>query len=305
VLSALAQITPYKQALIDVGGHRMTALVFNQNKPGTPVIFLHGITSSIYFWAAGQSQYVQDNLRWYALSLPGHTPASFPADFTPEQLTAEHLADVTVNAIEKLVGDEPFIVVGHSTGGFMALNVAMRYPARVRAVVSVSGFVQGTWTGPLGQLQRYTRWGGLGRWLFKLNLRGTVINRAVYRYVMRYYAADAPAMYSSPMLEPTIDNVYPASRELDADAMHIWFNRMPDIDISAGLATIGVPLLVMVGDSDPIVPPAQAYLVHERVPGSELIVYPGCGHLPMAERERQYNADLDRWLKKILEQDNI
>lgn len=300
-LSALAKVATHKQAVMNINGHKMAALVFNHAKNTVPIVFIHGITSSPHFWIAGQTPYVRDNLKWYALALPGHFPAAFPPGFTHDDFSVEAVTDVTIAAIRRLTGGQPVILVGHSTGGFMALSVAMRVPELVRGVVSISGFVQGTWTGALAPLQNYARMGTLGKWLFNLNLRAIVLNRDIYRYALRFYTADAAAFYQSPTLEDTIDYILPQSRQLDLDAMHIWFNRAPDIDISAGLDTMSVPTLVMAGDADPIVPPAQAHLIHGRALHTERVMYAGCGHLPMGEREQQYHADVTAWLQKMLD----
>lgn len=68
------------------------------------------------------------------MSLPGHYPAHFPVRFP---FTAEHLADITHRTIQELVGDEPLILAGVSTGGFMLLNVASHYPEQVAGIVSI------------------------------------------------------------------------------------------------------------------------------------------------------------------------
>lgn len=300
-MTALAKVATHKQAVMTIDGHKMAALVFNHHKQTVPLVFMHGITSAPHFWIAGQTPYVQDNFRWYALALPGHHPAAFPPGFTHDDFSAEHVTAVTTEAIRRLTGGQPAILVGHSTGGFMALSVAMRAPELVRGVASISGFVQGHWTGVLGLLQRYARGGALGNTFFNLSFRLLTLNRAIYRYALRSYTADTATFYQTPSLDATIDHIYPLSRQLNPGAMHIWFNRAPDIDISAGLDTMSVPTLIIGGDADPIVPPEQARLIHERAPHTELAMYSGCGHLPMGERNTQYHADVTAWLQKMVD----
>ena len=62
------------------------------------------------------------------------------------------------------------IVVGHSPGGFCALNLAIHRAPGVIGIVSVAAFHRGRWGGVEGQLLKLA---GLGRWarpLFALNI---------------------------------------------------------------------------------------------------------------------------------------
>ena len=56
--------------------------------------------------------------------------------------------------------------------------------------------------------------------------------------------------------------------------------------------------LALSGDSDPIVPPAQAHLIAEKVPGADLNIIQGGGHILFAERPAAYRRALGDWLHK-------
>ena len=45
----------------------------------------------------------------------------------------------------------------------------------------------------------------------------------------------------------------------------LFFNRLPDIDISDRLSNITSPTLAIAGDSDPIVPSEQSLIIAKRV----------------------------------------
>lgn len=62
------------------------------------------------------------------------------------------------------------------------------------------------------------------------------------------------------------------------------------------LATITVPTLVAVGDSDVLTPPAESRLIHEGIAGSTLHMFETCGHLPALERPEETIALLRSWL---------
>jgi len=297
---ALAKISTHKQAIIDVHGHKLFALAFNYPLKTTPIIFIHGFGSSVGFWTDWQTPYVQENFRWYSLSLPGHTPATFPDTFPPQDINAENLATIMIDAIKKLVGNQQVVLIGHSTGGFIALNIAMHAPELVKAVVSVSGFVQGKWTGSLGIAQQWARWGQFGRMLWMGNEWLCKTSRAYFNTMFDMYAADVNAMHAMPAYDDIIEPQHKDFLERDSSALFTWLQGVQDIDIRAGLSTISAPTLIMVGEDDPIVPAEQARIIHEGVPNSDYVSYSGAGHMIMWERHEQYHRDLTAWLKKTL-----
>ncbi|MBN2005399.1 MAG: alpha/beta hydrolase [Anaerolineae bacterium] len=283
--------------VLHIDGHQLAALCLNPDEAGEPVILLHGITSSIYAWPL-QPPCVLVQGPCYSLSLPGHFPATFPADLPPEALTAEMIARLLSTAIRELVGDRPVTLIGHSTGGFAALAAAAYAPALARRVVSVSGFAQGHWTGALGLYQKLVRSGAPGRTVYKAIYKLAGLSPALLQAAMRIYVADARAFYAYPDLPDMMRNAYPAFKQLDLEAMIYYFGRMPEIDISDWLPRITATTLALTGDRDPIVPPTQAQQIAGLVKGAELAVIAGAGHLPFAERASEYNSVLSRWLAR-------
>ncbi|HEY0940285.1 MAG TPA: alpha/beta fold hydrolase [Steroidobacter sp.] len=67
-------------------------------------------------------------------------------------------------------------------------------------------------------------------------------------------------------------------------------------DFRPGLASINIPTLIAVGDSDILTPPDEAEEMHRNIPGSRLHVFPCCGHLPPMEMPEETSALLRRWL---------
>ena len=65
---------------------------------------------------------------------------------------------------------------------------------------------------------------------------------------------------------------------------------------AADLSRIHVPTLVMFGQDDRLIPPADAEKFHKAIPAATLILYPGVGHLPMEQIPERSAADLKAWL---------
>ncbi|MEO1663418.1 MAG: alpha/beta hydrolase [Chloroflexota bacterium] len=297
---ALAKIATHKQAIIDIDDHKMVALAFNQHLDTVPLVFVHGFGASVNFWNGWQTDYVQQHCKWYSLSLPGHYPATFPSDFDPAEINADRLAEITTRALKKLVGNQRIILIGHSTGGFTALNVAMHAPQMVQAVASVAGFVQGTWTGSLGIFQRISRMGPVGRRVLWAVNRMSMVHIQVFSLIDDTYAHNVRAMNTHPDYMTSLPHFYADAKVDNVAALTQWLDHVQNIDISAGLGTISAPALVMVGQQDPIVPPQQAHIIHRGIPHSELIEYPDTGHMMMFERADAYHRDLTAWLKNVM-----
>ena len=272
---------------LHIEGHTLVALEYNAHKTGTPVILIHGIMASVGFWPE-EGHIFHEHFHWFSLSLPGHFPAVLPDGFQHQDLTAETIARLLICAINKLVGDQPVLLLGHSTGGFAALAIAAQAPEQVEAVVSVAGFARGKWGGLLGLLQWQARLGSAGEAVFRLNVKGGVSHpRAVY-FLSSLYTADRHAYFDYPHLYDIIQAQFIYSKFLDTQAMAHYFNRMPDIDITDWLPRITAPALIMTGDRDPIVPAAQSTLIAKHVSQARLEIVEGAGHMVMIERAAAY-----------------
>jgi pimeloyl-ACP methyl ester carboxylesterase len=67
-------------------------------------------------------------------------------------------------------------------------------------------------------------------------------------------------------------------------------------DVVSGLKRIAAPSLVIHGDADPLVPVENGRHLAANIPGAELIVYEGVGHIPEVECDEQFNRDLVAFL---------
>ena len=67
----------------------------------------------------------------------------------------------------------------------------------------------------------------------------------------------------------------------------------------ATLPSIHLPTTVVAGDHDLMTPLRQAEYMAERIPGAELQVLPGCGHMVMLERPDQLNRIIARCVAEV------
>jgi len=69
-------------------------------------------------------------------------------------------------------------------------------------------------------------------------------------------------------------------------------------DSTPMLPTIRIPVQIIVGAEDAITPPPLSEQMHKDIPGSELVVIPGAGHMSNMEQPAAFNDALGRFLDK-------
>ncbi|MER8421985.1 alpha/beta hydrolase [Mesorhizobium sp. M1329] len=120
--------------LVGVSGVRLHLL---EQGGGAPLILLHGNGSSAEdFKTSGMLDEAADKYRVLAFDRPGFGRSTRPRG---KLWTAAAQADLIHAAIAQL-GIERYLILGHSWGASVALQLARRHPASVAGIVLVSGY---------------------------------------------------------------------------------------------------------------------------------------------------------------------
>ncbi len=281
---------------LEIAGHTLIANEYNETFETPPVIFIHGITASLAFGETAIPQGIRDTFHWFSLSLPGHFPALAPADFSPQDLTPEFMADIMAQAIDQLTGGIPAVLVGHSTGGYAAYCVAHHKPERVRGLVMVSAFAVGRWGGTLGIVQTVARF---GLPLFRAYMRFWQAAFPRFRFSYRLLGNDQEALLRSEVFARSAQDSFPFAQQSDHNALYAYFRRMPQTDIRPWLREIQTPAHVIHGNKDGIIPPAHGEEAHQLLPNSRFTWIDGSGHLPMLERRSEYETAVTQAIQEF------
>lgn len=112
--------------------HSCTIHYKDEGKGAPALVFLHGWCDSSDIWRETIAEFSEEH-RCIAPDMRGHGQSSFAGDhaYFPEALSSD------VVALWQSLGLDQPIVVGHSFGGFLAAEIARRYPDFARAVVIV------------------------------------------------------------------------------------------------------------------------------------------------------------------------
>ena len=113
-------------------GQPVIHLASSVTQPHRPTtVLIHGLDSSKQTWGTVLAHLHAEGYPAIAFDLRGHgeSPLGDPADFAPRQLAN----DVLVAAAQ--TGPGPFVIVGHSMGGRIAMRLAADHPDRIAALV--------------------------------------------------------------------------------------------------------------------------------------------------------------------------
>ena len=179
----------------------------------------------------------------------------------------------------KQLGIERASLVGNSLGGFAAAAFALAHPEKVERLVLVdaAGF------SVTGQLDPRVVNG-----LNPSTLDAARQLLALVFYNKQMYATDAAAggLLTRKMM---VNDGYTVQRFIDSIA------RNEDM-LDNKLAALKQPTLIVWGKEDLLTPLAMGERFKKESPGSELLVFEKCGHVPQMEKAAEFNAALIKFL---------
>lgn len=258
---------------------------------GTPLILLHGFAASTFSWREVMQPLAQDR-RVVAFDRPafGLTERPMPGEWSGQNpYSADAASDLTVGLMDEL-GIDQGVLVGNSAGGTVALYTALRYPERVQALILVDPAVYSGGGSP-GWLRPILT-SAQGRRI------GPLFARAIKNWGYRFgqSAWHDPSKFS--------DEIWAGfSRPLQADnwdrALWEFTQASRPLGLPEQLAELSMPVLVITGDDDRIVPTEQTVRLADGIAGAELVVIPACGHVPHEECPAAFLAAVDDFLSRI------
>jgi pimeloyl-ACP methyl ester carboxylesterase len=221
----------------------------------------------------------------------GHGGSS-PAPFGTA--TIDQLASDLSELISDRVATGPLILAGHSIGGMTMMALAQRNPELVASRVSGAAFVA-TSSGGLDALTF-----GLPGPLARVVLRGERVVNAKLARVEQRTLLTKPRL-AEPGLRWLLFGRHPRREDVAAAAVQVarvhpasmvgFRASLSDHSRRAALATFrGIPTVVLAGGSDRLTPPAHSRLIAAELPSTELVIYPGAGHMLPFERGLEVTA---------------
>jgi pyruvate dehydrogenase E2 component (dihydrolipoamide acetyltransferase) len=256
----------------DIGGREISYVGTGQD--GDVVLLVHGYGGDRNSWLFLQEPLAARH-RVYALDLPGHGTSS--KDVGTGSVAV--LADMVLGVLDA-IGAEHAHLVGHSLGGAVAVAATARDPRRISSLtlIAPSGFGAEINAGFLrGFADAQTR-RELKPVVGQLFADESLVTRQVINDLLAYKRLDGVEA----ALHTLVDTL------LEGDTQRI--------DSAPALATIGggVPVTVIWGNADRIIPAVQA----ESVAGAVHRVLDNTGHMPHMERPAEVQAAIEETIAR-------
>lgn len=262
--------------IFEQAGHTLTWEEHSQGEH--TFVLLHGYSASRRSWAWLLPQ-LSSLGRCVTLDLPGHFPAQAPSDYTT--LTQDLLIDLETNAVRQICPGGSITLIGHSTGGLVALGIAAHLPDQVKRVISIDGVIWGPLTGLLGLAH------------FLLRNRLYPVFWALWRYTqispwamvhgVSFYVRQQTRHWRNPMVWQMCYEAHSWYRQQRLINLAALLRMLEVCDIRPLIKDLPTPVLALTGDRDPVVPRQQSQWVAHNLPRANLFLFGNTGHCPQIE----------------------
>ncbi|MFZ2652340.1 MAG: alpha/beta fold hydrolase [Burkholderiaceae bacterium] len=259
----------FKRVTVELAGARLTIEVGGK---GRPIVLLHSLLADRTSFESVAAPLAATH-QVHALNLPGFDGS----DFVEGGLEA--VADRVAQALKSLHLAQPAILLGNGYGGFVALLIAIRHPQLVQRLVladcgaAFSDAGRAAFRGMSAAAEK----GGLA---------------AIADVAMRrLFAPDYQALH------PDLIALRKQSfLSLDLRTFHSACEALATLDLRAQLASVRVPVLVLVGEMDEATPPPMSRELAAGLPDARLVVLSGCAHVPQLQAPQLFLSTIAEFI---------
>lgn len=242
------------------------------------LVFLHGIGGRASGWAPVQQACAAAGHPSLAWDMPGYgeSPAIEPYDF-------DGLADALA-ALMDAHGLQKAVLVGHSLGGMVALQMWARHPGRVAGLVlaaSSPAFGHGS-----GDFQQAF----IAQRLAPLEAGKSMAEVA---------AGLIPTMVAPGYQGPGLAQALACMGSITPSAYKAALGALVRFEQRAALPTITVPTLCVAGEHDRTASPTVVQRMAEKIPNAQYQCLPGAGHLLTFEQPERFADALLPFLRSM------
>ena len=236
-------------------------------KDAPALVLLHGFGGSLHSWEAWANG-LEGSYRVVRYDQPG---AGLSAADRLGQYTDERGMQVLTALMDQL-GIQRATLVGHSMGGRLAWRFAAERPQRVHKLVLVA---------PDGYASPGFAYGKAPAVHWSMGLMRQVLPKPLLRASLAPAYADKAAM-----TDVRVDRYHALLRAPgNRDALLARMGQLVLQPPEPWLARITAATLLLWGEQDRMIPPANAADYQRAMPGAQVVVLPGVGHLPQEEAE--------------------
>jgi pimeloyl-ACP methyl ester carboxylesterase len=282
------QLADHDSQFININGLTVHVKTMGQGEP--VFVLLHGFGASLFSWHA-----VMEPLSQYGTVIAYDRPA-FGLTERPMTWVGEnpYSPQASVDLLLGLLDHfnvQRAILIGNSAGGTVSMQFTLQHPDRVQALILVDPAVYEGGGGPSWLRPFYKT--------PQMNHLGPLIVRSIQNSGLDLIKT---AWYDPSKITPETMTGYTKPLQADNWDRALWYftaasqpSGLPD-----RLGEFTLPVLVITGDTDKIVPTANSVRLAGALPNATLFIIPQAGHVPHEEQPVLFMEAVDGFLKTIL-----
>lgn len=265
------------------------------------VVFAHGFClrmGSFYFQRMRLCEEWGSDVRMVFYDQRGHGRSG---EASPRTYTVAQLGQDLETVLQVIVPRGRVVLVGHSMGGMTVLSHARQHPqhygGRIVGAALISSAAEGVANSPLGEILKNPALNAVritARSAPKLVHRGRNVAKSLIGPIL------AAASYGDTNVSPS---VVAFSQKMmmgtPIPTMVEFLHALETLDETAALPTLAkIPTLIACGDNDLLTPADDSRKMAAALPGSEIVIVDGAGHLALLGKPDSINDGLARLVKR-------
>lgn len=238
---------------------------------GKPIILVHGWAMHSGIWR-GFAQQLARHYQVTCIDLPSHGRSRDAINRVSTPFTLENVSNALVNALP----DKPCCWLGWSLGATIVLDIAQRYPERVNSLILLAG-------NPL--FVSTEQWAGVNSTVLDAFAANLTMN--CQATLLRFLALQVNGLPDGNALLKDLKTAIMEYPSPDNDSLQGGLNILKHTDLRAVLAQLTIPVSVILGDKDTLVPVAVGQQMQQLLAQLELTILEGAGHIAFLSHTEQ------------------
>lgn len=257
-------------------------LHYQEKGTGLALVLIHGYGASTQDWSAVFEPLAQQ-FRVLAVDLKGFGFSDKPAG----DYTIATQAALVMKWLEQL-GVQRAVLCGNSMGGAVALFCALNDPARVQRLILVDSVAT----------NQAALESGLVPPLFMKPVIGPILGALALTSADLVQEGLQRSLYDKSLATPErLESYYRPLRTRHGQRAALAVARQWDLStLQTNLHRVQSPTLIIWGANDDLIPVSHGRWIHQQIKGSELVIFPECGHVPQIEKPREFVQTVTEFL---------
>lgn len=246
-------------------------LFYEEHGNGDPLLLVMGLAADSTAWLF-QLPAFSERYRTIVFDNRGVGRSSKPVG----PYTIRQMADDAAGLLAAL-GIDRAHVVGVSMGGMIAQELALQHPERVRSLVLACTYPEPDEEVRLGRASSMAQLGGT------VDASGAASIDMATLDPMMIFSTLLPKVFSPTFLQnqlPTLMQLFGGALQwgFSIEAIMAQVDAVMSHQTTDRLRHVTAPTLVLTGDADLLIPPANSDVIAKEIPGAQLVKIPGGTH---------------------------